>query len=945
MRILKKIAWLAVPILILALLSLSFAKNGQAATSIVNFSAGELQTIKPDGSTFVFKSKTVIVGNIKHNGIVHQVTFTSGATNPRVGGNSPWPYNQDGSFCVPANSVLNPNTISIYTSPSILYVRLTSTNPLRGEIVNNGNLSTSHLWPGPDGIVKNHVSHCGINTHIQSPSGDFYAMPVPITQNEVVYNGPPTGTGSKYTKSVVASATYTLTSSGIIQMKFHVAPDPKDPIPSPINLVDIKPYDNIFQYVSPNLFCDGNGDGNAMKITLDSSLAKGTILANLDQASFFNGNTCLTDKTKWPQKTISVSNPSDKLTDKSTARRVQEIAEWDVDSSGQPAIDLFTCQVGGNCTNGTQLTYIKSLKAYTENDSGNPGITIKLASGSDYLGSLSNLSNGGVRSSIAILGTKGQSVKPPPSPSGNPTTGTGVDCETQAATGNIAGKELAFFACPMLNAAQSFSDWLIGEVESMLTFTFQNNLGSSKVDPNTGRSQRGNVQDAWSSIRDLASVVLVIIMLVMVLSQAIGGGPFDAYTVRKVLPRLVIAVLLMQLSWSLLRWVVRDFDDLGHGIADLIYQPFGGPDKLQLGPILQQAGIQAYAGGSVVLASLIGIAVIAVLSLPTILLIGWSIVLALMVAWVTLAVRQIFLIAAIIFAPLAFLLWILPGTQKFWKVWYDNFTKLLLVFPMIIGLIAIGRVFALITSSGTDSKLVKFVLILIGYFGPFFFIPKTLKWGGQLMGAANNAISGAAPKLGGPVTNFLKGQQERSRWTLSRQRRKEQLMRRAQAGWSEGMTRGGIRGRINRSRGAGLRSIGLPGRASGLTPWVRGDRQVRQRIAYGAESASEKLRTEEAQEELTHLMSRDRFRRGDWGEITDMAQRDEEHFRRVAMGRMINSRRGHELRTVFNSDPARYMDDVRHLLSTDEAGRVRGALEEMGLPLPPGTITPPPTTP
>ncbi len=444
---------------------------------------------------------------------------------------------------------------------------------------------------------------------------------------------------------------------------------------------------------------------------------------------------------------------------------------------------------------------------------------------------------------------------------------SGDDCQAQAADSNIAGRALAFVACPMLDSAQSVSDWLIGQVENLLSFTFQRNLGND--------TQRDNVQNAWSQIRDLASVFLVIIMLVMVLSQAVSWGPFDAYTVKKVLPKLVIAVIAMQLSWSLLDYVVRLFDDFGRGIANLLYAPFGGPGQLQLRNILQEAGIQAYAGGSVVLASLIGIAAIAVLSLPTILLVGWSIVLSLLVAFVTLSIRQILIIASVILAPLAILLWILPGTQRYWKMWYDNLTKLLLMFPLLIGLIAIGRIFAYITSSGTNDTLVKFILILIGYFGPFFLIPKAYKWGGQALSLAGGALSNVAPKLGGPVTNYLKGAQERSRWHLAREARKSALTNMSKERFAQGLAEGNF---INRARLLGATR----------------NRAVIGRATQSARAEREKILQEQAAARLIPMLE-EATRSDDWTAIRQMALTGNGQERETAIRQMVQSRRWADL--------------------------------------------------
>jgi hypothetical protein len=77
------------------------------------------------------------------------------------------------------------------------------------------------------------------------------------------------------------------------------------------------------------------------------------------------------------------------------------------------------------------------------------------------------------------------------------------------------------------------------------------------------------VKSSWSIMKNISSALLVIIMLVAVISQAIGAGPVDAYTIRKILPRLVVAVILIQISWLMLVWFIQVADDFGHGVRDL----------------------------------------------------------------------------------------------------------------------------------------------------------------------------------------------------------------------------------------------------------------------------------------------------------------------------------------------------------------------------------------
>lgn len=277
-----------------------------------------------------------------------------------------------------------------------------------------------------------------------------------------------------------------------------------------------------------------------------------------------------------------------------------------------------------------------------------------------------------------------------------------------------------------------------------------------------------NVKTAWGIFKNIATALLVIVMLVMVISQAIGGGPFDAYTVRKMLPKLVVAVILMQISWVLFKWTIDLSNDLGKGIQNLMYAPFGGADNMQLDKLIGNAA-QTHTVGTnntwaffTILAGLGG----AIANLPGLLTLALFVVVALATAFFVLILRKILIILLIILAPVALIVWILPGTQRYWKMWQDNFTKLLLMFPLIMALIAGGRIFAYIVSGGAQpatgllphlavahiagipvpyfssvSSFADIAIIVFAYFGPYLLLPKAYTWGGQFMSAAVSQVN------------------------------------------------------------------------------------------------------------------------------------------------------------------------------------------------------------
>ncbi len=232
---------------------------------------------------------------------------------------------------------------------------------------------------------------------------------------------------------------------------------------------------------------------------------------------------------------------------------------------------------------------------------------------------------------------------------------------------------------------------------------------------------------------------------------------FDAYTVKKVLPRLVIAVVLIQLSWFIFTGMISLTTAVAYGVEGLIYAPFGGGEALELDNILMSTpggvglfSLMAVAGGL----GILGIA----LSLAGTALLG------LLLAFALLMFRQVLIVALLVVSPLALVAWILPNTEKFWKLWWESFSKLLIVYPLILGVIAIGRVFAFITAGvepggETDSLftdlgadvIIKVCFIVICFFGPFFFIPKLFTIAGSafgfVAGMANDKSRGAFDRL------------------------------------------------------------------------------------------------------------------------------------------------------------------------------------------------------
>ncbi len=246
---------------------------------------------------------------------------------------------------------------------------------------------------------------------------------------------------------------------------------------------------------------------------------------------------------------------------------------------------------------------------------------------------------------------------------------------------------------------------------------------------------------AWSSFRLIATVLIVIAGLVMVASQAFGFEFLDAYTIRKTLPRLLVAIIGISLSWPLMKFMVQLFDVIGFDLRNLMYAPFGNFG----GTLSSSTGVLSsifvvgiwWAMGPVALTYLL------------------TALLALGVGFLILVLRQVALIMLIILAPVAIACYILPNTQRVWKLWHENFFGLLLMFPIISAIIAAGHIFAAVTMQvhpgNSASDIIAQTLAIVAYFIPYFVLPLAARLAtgviGNLGGVMNNTGKGAFDRL------------------------------------------------------------------------------------------------------------------------------------------------------------------------------------------------------
>ncbi len=286
------------------------------------------------------------------------------------------------------------------------------------------------------------------------------------------------------------------------------------------------------------------------------------------------------------------------------------------------------------------------------------------------------------------------------------------------------GGESSWILCSALRIASSFLSFIDEKLNSFLTVP-----SSYYASP--------QVVIAWERMRNIAYLILVPVMLVMVISTALGFEFISAYTFKKALPRMFVAVLFIALSLEITKFLVILTNELGQGVLGLVTSAFNGASDITLASLFNPGSAEgALFTGGVIVGGALAIGII-----PVLLLYLASAGLALAIAVFALAFRQMLLIAFMILAPIAIIAWIFPGNDKLWKLWWGAFSKLLLIFPLIMFLIGSGRAFAALVQDSGSHDFIATILILAAYIGPFFFIPAMFKFAGGIFGTITGMVN------------------------------------------------------------------------------------------------------------------------------------------------------------------------------------------------------------
>lgn len=238
---------------------------------------------------------------------------------------------------------------------------------------------------------------------------------------------------------------------------------------------------------------------------------------------------------------------------------------------------------------------------------------------------------------------------------------------------------IGWLVCPVMNFVAGINDAAYSAISGFLDIK-----PAILSDGNNSGAKQG-----WEFFRNIANAIFAVIFLWIIFSQISNVGVSN-YGIKKILPRLIIGALLVNLSYYLCQIFVDLSNILGHTLKDALESGAG-----EIGTTSEAAG-----WGSAIAATIVGVGGVAAfaalaIGIPT-LAAGF---LAIMTVFIILVVRQAGIILLISMSPMAFAAWLLPNTEDLFKKWMKMFRGLLLVFPIISLLYGAGKLAGAVLAS------------------------------------------------------------------------------------------------------------------------------------------------------------------------------------------------------------------------------------------------------
>lgn len=272
---------------------------------------------------------------------------------------------------------------------------------------------------------------------------------------------------------------------------------------------------------------------------------------------------------------------------------------------------------------------------------------------------------------------------------------------------------LGWVICPAMSMMADVTTWVAGQLQSYLAFNPFSSSGG------------GDIKRVWSSLLAIANSLLVVAFLVVIFSQSTSVG-LSSYGVKRMLPRIIAAAILMNLSYYICQILVDLSNIAGVGVAGLVSSATSGTFADNVEQVSNLSKI------------LVGAGIIAIVAFFFLI----PVALSFLAVIFTIAARNALIVLLVMVAPLAFAAWILPNTEKYFRKWWELLVNLLLLFPLVMlvfsaSIVAANVIASTPPSSGQGSTELNGMIALLVLALPLFAMPFMFKVAGGAISRIN----------------------------------------------------------------------------------------------------------------------------------------------------------------------------------------------------------------
>lgn len=331
-----------------------------------------------------------------------------------------------------------------------------------------------------------------------------------------------------------------------------------------------------------------------------------------------------------------------------------------------------------------------------------------------------------------------------------PIDGTTTDDEA-AASCFTDGDALGWIICPVLKMAGSAA---AATYENILTNWLRMDVTFFNTDGDNSGTYEG-----WSQFRDLANIIFAIFFVIVILAQVTGIG-ISNYNIKKILPKLIVVVILVNVSFLLCQLAVDVSNILGASLYDMLTGlPTGNGDGFGLDNLI--GGMLGTIGTALIGGTAITAGVVAAISNPGAILIPLllailSALIGLLFFFIILAIRKAGVIVLVVLAPVAIVCYALPNTKSLFDKWKKFFMALLMVYPICSILMGGGYFVSNLMLKSSDNGFVESLVAMLLQIIPIFFVPTILRSSLAVAGNIGTKISSFGSRLSGRATGAIR---------------------------------------------------------------------------------------------------------------------------------------------------------------------------------------------